>query len=189
MCGADLGKLVLLIFFSPYFLHWWPSLCGAKVSTFLTRFSFLPKSISSGTNLQIPKARSNKRSRPSSQQQVVVVPRIHVRVMRARRRRRHCPFLSSFWADGRKQRNADGRGERERDSRSHRPQSSPPVHIKVYKKTPRKPRPRTMQRLTLASPPLPSLRLRISVTCRHRRGRGDFPEKLRPRPFFSHGKH
>jgi hypothetical protein len=38
---SDLGKLVLLIFFSPYFLHWWPSLCGAKVSTFLMRFSFL----------------------------------------------------------------------------------------------------------------------------------------------------
>jgi hypothetical protein len=68
---ADLGKLVLLIFFSPYFLHWWPSLCGAKVSAFLTRFSFLAKFISSETKLQIPRlqkitASSSKRSQPAA---------------------------------------------------------------------------------------------------------------------------
>jgi hypothetical protein len=68
---ADLGKLVLLIFFSPYFLHWWPSLCGAKVSTFLTRFSFLAKFISSETKLQIPRLQkittsSSKRSQPAA---------------------------------------------------------------------------------------------------------------------------
>jgi hypothetical protein len=89
---ADLGKLVLLIFFSPYFLHWWPSLCGAKVSTFLTRFSFLPKFNPSETNLQNRDGGSKSTTTRQPTGAGGTVPRIHVRLMRARRRR-HCSFL------------------------------------------------------------------------------------------------
>lgn len=116
---SDLGKLVLLIFFSPYFLHWWPSLCGAKVSTFLMRFSFLPR-------FHFP-PQQNKRKHKSGTDHLPIEPRqqernkrllpgIDLRLVRARRRR-HC----SRWRkksrnagrgkQGRRREDAAGRGE------------------------------------------------------------------------------